>query len=65
MVCFERKEEAIVAIQNLNETTRYIAKEYEPIKQRINISSQDKTHIITAKEKGYIITSSIVSEHKF
>ena len=30
MVCFETKEEANIAIQDLNETTRYIAKEYEP-----------------------------------
>ena len=51
MVCFETKEEANIAIQDLNETTRYIAKEYEPKKQRININSQDKTHTITAKEK--------------
>ena len=51
MVCFETKEEANIAIQDLNETTRYIAKEYEPKKQGINIKSQDKTHTITAKEK--------------
>ena len=29
MVCFETKKEANAAIQDLNETTRYIAKEYE------------------------------------
>ena len=46
MVCFETKEEANIAIQDLNETTRY-----EPKKQRINVNSQDKTHTITAKEK--------------
>ena len=51
MVCFETKEEANIAIQDLNETTRYIAKEYEPQKQRMDINSQDKTHTITAKEK--------------
>ena len=50
-VCFETKEEANIAIQDLNETTRYMAKEYEPKIQRINISSQDKTHTITSKEK--------------
>ena len=50
MVCFETKEEANIAIQDLNETTRYIAKEYEPQKQRMNINSQDKTHTIAAKE---------------
>ena len=49
MVCFETKEEANIAIQDLNETTRYIAKEYEPKKQRININSQDKTHTIIVK----------------
>ena len=51
MVCFETKEEANIAIQDLNETTRYIAKEYEPQKQRMDINSQDITHTITAKEK--------------
>ena len=51
MVCFETNEEANIAIQDLNETTRYIAKEYVPKKQRININSQDKTHAITAKQK--------------
>ena len=51
MVCFETKEEANIAIQDLTETTRYIAKEYEPKKQRINISSEDNTHPITVKEK--------------
>ena len=51
MVCFETKEEANIAIQDLNEIIRYIAKKYEPQKQRININRQDKTHTITAKEK--------------
>ena len=51
MVCFETKEEANIAIQDLNETTRYIAMEYGPKKQRIKINSQDKTRTITAKEK--------------
>ena len=51
MVCFETKEEANAAIQGLNETTRYIAKEYEPKKQRINIGNQEKIHTNTAKEK--------------
>ena len=51
MVCFETKEEANIAIQDLNETTRYIAMEYDPKKQRIKINSQDKTRTITAKEK--------------
>ena len=49
-VCFE-KEEANIEIQDLNETTRYIAKEYEPQKQRMDINSQDIIHTITAKEK--------------
>ena len=30
MVCFETKEEANTTIQDLNETTRYIPKEYDP-----------------------------------
>ena len=51
MVCFETKEEASIAIQDFNELTRYIAKEYKPQKQRMDIKSQDKTHPITAKEK--------------
>ena len=51
MVCFETKEGANIAIQDLNETTRYIAKEYEPKKHRVNINSQDETHAVTAKEK--------------
>ena len=51
MACFETKEEANIAIQDLNEATRYIAREYEPKKQRININSQNKTNTITAKEK--------------
>ena len=65
MVCFETKEEANIAIQDLNETTRYIAKEYEPKKQRININSQDKTHTIAAKEKEQkrIRLNTITTEH--
>ena len=51
MVCFETKEEANTAIQDLNETTRYIAKEYQPKNQRINIDNQGKIHTNTAKEK--------------
>ena len=51
MVCFETKEEANAAIQDLNETTRYIAKEHEPKKQRVNIDNQDKIHTNTGKEK--------------
>ena len=51
MVCFEINEEANIAIQDVNETTRYKAKAYVPKKQRININSQDKTHAITAKQK--------------
>ena len=30
MVCFESREEANTTIQDLNESTRYIGKEYEP-----------------------------------
>ena len=51
MVCFETKKEANAAIQDLNESTRYIAKEYELKKQKINIDNQDKIHTITAREK--------------
>ena len=50
-MCFETKEEANIAIQDLNQTTRYIAEEYEPQKQMMDINSQDKTHTITAKVK--------------
>ena len=39
MVCFETKEKANTAIQDLNETTRCIAKEYEPKKQSIDIDN--------------------------
>ena len=65
MVCFETKEEANIAIQDLNETTRYIAKEYEPKKQRININSQDKTHTITAKvkEQKRNLLNTAITEH--
>ena len=51
MVCFETKEEANIATQGLNETTRYIVKDHEPQKQRMDINIQDITHTITAKEK--------------
>ena len=50
MVCFETKKEANAAIQDLNETTRYIAKEYEPKKQRINVDNQDKPTIQQKKK---------------
>ena len=30
MVCFKTKEEVNIAIQDLNEKTRNVAKEYEP-----------------------------------
>ena len=60
MVCFETKEEANIAIQDLNETTRY-----EPKKQRINVNSQDKTHTITAKEKEQKrnLLNTVTTEH--
>ena len=51
MVCFETKEETNTAIQHLNETTRYIPKEYEPKKQRINIENTEKIHTNSAKEE--------------
>ena len=34
MVCFETKEEANPAIQDLNETTRYVDKEYKRFKSQ-------------------------------
>ena len=49
MVCFKTKEEASTAIQDLNETTRYIAKEDEPKKQRTKIENQEKSHTIRTK----------------
>ena len=49
MVCFKTKEEASTAIQDLNETTRYIAKEHEPKKQRKKIENQEKIHTIRTK----------------
>ena len=65
MVCFETKEEVNIAIENLNETTRYITKECEPKKQRININGQDKTHTITAKEKEQkrSLLNTVTTEH--
>ena len=42
MVYFKTKEEASTAIQDLNETTRYIAKEDEPKKQRKKKSKTKK-----------------------
>ena len=50
-ICFETKKEANAAIQDLNETTRYIAKEHEHKKQRINIDNQNKINTNIAKEK--------------
>ena len=65
MVCFETKKEANAAIQDLNETTRYIAKKYEPKKQRINTDNQDKIHTNTAKEKQQKsnLLNTVATEH--
>ena len=65
MVCFETKNEENAAIQDLNETTRYIAKEYEHKKQRINIDNQDKIHTNTAKEKEQQsnLLNTVTTEH--
>ena len=41
MVCFETKEEVNAAIQDIDETTRHTAKEYEAKKQSKNIDKQD------------------------
>ena len=42
MACFETKEEANAAIQDLNEITTYTAKEYGPKKHRKYIDNQGK-----------------------
>ena len=65
MVCFETKEDTSIAIQDLNETTRHIAKEYETQKKRMSINSQDKTHTITAKEKEQKrnLLNTVTNEH--
>ena len=65
MVCFETKEEANAAIQDLNETSRYIAKEYDTKKQRINIDNQEKIHTNTAKEKEQRsnLLNTVTTEH--
>ena len=56
MICLEIKEEANTAIQDLNETTRYIAKEYD---------NQDKIHINTAEEKEQKsnLLNTVTTEH--
>ena len=66
MAYFETKEEANTAIQEPNETTRYIATECEPKKQRINIDNQEKTHTNTAKEKEQKskLLSTVTIEHR-
>ena len=66
MACFETKEEANTAIQDPNETTRYIAAECEPKKQRINIDNQEKTHTNTVKEKEQKskLLSTVTIEHR-
>ena len=51
MVCFETKEGANTAIQDLNETSICIAKEYQPIKQSQNNDNQNKIPTDRAKEK--------------
>ena len=51
MVCFETKEEANAAIQDIDETTRHTVKEYEPKKQSKNIDNQDKIYTNRAKQK--------------
>ena len=64
MVCF-KTEEANTAIQDLNETTKYIAKEYEPKKQQINIDNQEKIHTNTAKakEQKSKLLNTVTTEH--
>ena len=47
MVCFETKEEANIAIQDLNETTRY-----EPKKQRKMLIAKIKLTPLQQKKKN-------------
>ena len=49
MECFKTKEEANTRIQNLNETTSIIGKEYEPKKRKIYIYNQDNIYTIQQK----------------
>ena len=65
MVCFETKEEANIAIEDLIQATRYIAKEYEPKKQRTNINNQDKIYTVTAKQKeqNSDLLNTVTTEH--
>ena len=65
MVCFKTKEEANTAIQDLNETTRYMAKEYQPKNQKINIDNQEKIHTNKAKEKEQKskLLNTVTTEH--
>ena len=51
MECFKTKEEANTRIQNLNETTSIIGKEYEPKKRKIYIYNQDNICTNTTKIK--------------
>ena len=51
MECFKTKEEANTRIQNLNETTSIIGKEYEPKKRKIYIYNQDNIYTNTTKIK--------------
>ena len=65
MVCFETRKEANAAIQDLNKIPRYITKEYEHKKQRINIDNQDKIHTNTKKEKEQKsnLLNTVTTEH--
>ena len=65
MVCFETKEETYTKIQDLNEPTRHMAKEYDPTKQRINTDHQKKIHTNTVKEKEQKsnLLNTVTTEH--
>ena len=54
MVWFETQE-ANASIQDLNETTSYIAKEYEPRKQRKILTTKIKFTPIEQKKKSNLL----------
>ena len=49
MACFETKQEANATIQDLNETTRYIAKEYKRVK---SLKSKEKIRVKETEQKS-------------
>ena len=57
IICFETNEEANTAVQDLNETTRYIPKEYEPKNQRKISTTKIKFTPIEQKKKNKTATN--------